>query len=181
MATGTHARIYRTKQVGVQDYPHYCVKVFRKGWMTPFNLERRAYEYILAANIEDYVPQVFGYDHRTLSIWGLQSDAQDDQEYYAIVMEWIENGEQLSYENITLSSACMLLTGLAKIHHAGILHDDTFKRNLMIVRDEDRGIWTDFSCAQRGLEVNLAEEMESAQGIILELVNRSIFWLTLAI
>jgi tRNA A-37 threonylcarbamoyl transferase component Bud32 len=171
MAAGTHARIYRTKQVGIYNSPYFCIKLFRRGWMTPFNLERTAYEYIQAAQIEDYVPQVFGYDSRTLSSWGLPYNPEDDKPYYALVMEWIENAEQMSAENITIDSACTLLTGLGKIHAAGVLHNDTFKRNLLVVREEENGIWTDFSCAQMGVETNFGEEMESAQGIILEMVS----------
>jgi RIO-like serine/threonine protein kinase len=179
IASGTHARIYRAKQAGVDNSPYYCVKLFRRGWMTPFNLEKTAYEYLQAAKIENYIPLVHGYDHRTLSEWGLPFGTDDDQLYYAIVMEWIENGEQLSPENITLSSACMLLTGLEKVHAAGVLHWDTYKRNLMVVSDTSRGVWIDFSCALIGQDRYHAQEMASAQALILEMVSPSLnAWLT---
>jgi hypothetical protein len=139
--------------------------------MTPFNLESTAYEHFQAANIEQYIPLVYGFDYRTLATWGLPSDPNDDQVYYAIVMEWIEKAETLSVENITLEIACMLLTGLAKIHKAGILHWDAYKRNMLVVRDAERGIWTDFSCSLIGEDVYHEQEMKSVQAMILELVS----------
>ena len=33
-----------------------CLKVFRKGLMTPYNLEKTAYEYLRHASIDYYVP-----------------------------------------------------------------------------------------------------------------------------
>jgi hypothetical protein len=170
IAKGTHAHIYRTKQVGLEDSPPYlCVKLFRKGWMTPFNLEKTAYEYLDAAHLERYIPFVFGYDSRTLSQWGLPNvDANDKDLYYAIVMEWIEDAEELSAENITLDSATMILTGLHKIHGAGVLHWDTYKRNMLVVPSENKGLWTDFSCALMGHEASHGQEMESVQWVVLE-------------
>jgi hypothetical protein len=173
MAVGTHARIYRTRERGDPDSPFYCIKLFRRGWMTPFNLERTAYEHIQAARIDGYIPEVFGYDYRTLPNWGLPFGTEDDQLYYAIVMEWVEGAEQVSPDNISVPSACMLLNGLGKIHGAGVLHNDTFKRNLMVVPDKDRGVWTDFSCAHMGEETHFGGEMMCAQGIICTMVSGS--------
>jgi len=59
---------------------------------------------------------------------------------------------------------------LGMIHKTGILHNDTYKRNLLVVRNEPKGIWTDFSCSQMGAEGDFGEELESAQGIILEML-----------
>jgi serine/threonine protein kinase len=172
MAKGTHSRIYRTKQVGAEDSPFFCVKIFRRGWMTPFNLERAAYEHLQAAKIEGYIPHVYGFDSRTLSTWGISAKSEDDELHYAIVMEWIENGEQVSSENISISSAAMLIAGLEKVHKVGVLHNDIYKRNILVVRDEDRGVWTDFSCAySKGQEDYLGQEMSSARGIVLEMVR----------
>jgi tRNA A-37 threonylcarbamoyl transferase component Bud32 len=170
---GTHATIYQAKEL--EEGALYCVKLFRKRWMTPFNLEKTAYEYMQAAKIERYIPHVYGYGFRTLSEWGIDIPGLDilgDEEvYYGIVMEWITDGEQLSVNNINIDYACSLLKGLAKIHEAGVLHYDTFRRNLMIVPGTRRALWIDFSCAHMNEEYVLAQEIGLAAGVILDLVS----------
>lgn len=138
--------------------------------MTPFNLEKTAYEFLQSANVKDCIPQVYGYAFRTLHNWGFPFDTEDEEVYYGIVMEWLENAEQLSAENITLHYACALLEGLAKIHEAGVLHYDLYSRNMMVIPGTRRALWIDFSCAHMNEEYALPEEMTAATGVILELV-----------
>jgi predicted Ser/Thr protein kinase len=170
---GTHATIYQAKEL--DEGALYCMKLFRKHWMTPFNLEKTAYEYLQAAKIEQYIPHVYGYGVRNLSEWGIDIpglNVQDDDEvYYGIVMEWIMDGEQLSVENINIDYACTLLKGIAKIHEAGVLHYDTFRRNLIVVPGTRRALWIDFSCAHMNEEYVLAQEIGLAAGVIINLVS----------
>jgi predicted Ser/Thr protein kinase len=139
--------------------------------MTPFNLEKTAYEYLRAAEVEGCIPHVYGYGCRTLSAWGLPSTPDRDGLYNAIVMEWIENAEQLSANNVNLDNACRLLKGLSKIHEAGVLHYDTFRRNLLVVPGTNRVLWIDFSCAHINEEKSHPVEMQGAAGVILEVVR----------
>jgi predicted Ser/Thr protein kinase len=168
IAEGTHAIIYKAKDI--QWGGSYCLKVFRSGWMTPFNLERTAYEYLKAAQIVEFIPHVYGYGQRTLPDWGLQVD--DDSLYYAIVMEWLGNMRQLSPETVNIQTACNLLEGLSKIHKAGVLHDDSFRRNMMVMPGPSgkRAVWIDFSCAHVTRQSEQAQEFVLAAGTILEAV-----------
>jgi predicted Ser/Thr protein kinase len=139
--------------------------------MTPFNLEKTAYEYIQAFKVDEFVPRVYGWSVRTLLQWGIDAPSCDDEVYYGIIMEWITGGEQLSVENINIDYACSLLEGLAKIHEAGVLHYDTFRRNLMVVPGTRKAYWIDFSCAHMNEEYVLAQEIGLAAGVIINLVS----------
>ena len=138
--------------------------------MTPFNLEKTAYEYLQHGNVTKYIPYVYGYGFRTRSAWGLPGFDDDDDIYYAIVMDWLEGAEQLSVENITHEYACELLEGLSVIHGAGVLHADLFRRNMMIFPNTNDVAWIDFSCSHVKDYSVLPQEMGFATGIILELV-----------
>jgi len=166
VAEGTHAIVYRAKETEFGEY--YCMKLFRSGWMTPFNLEKTAYELLQDANIVGYIPHVYGYGYRTLSDWGIPSS--EDDIYYGFVMEWLGKAEKVSAENITLDSAAMLLEGLADIHRAGVLHNDMYRRNIMVIPGEERGVWIDFSCAHTDEENMHRQEMNICGGIVLGLV-----------
>lgn len=173
MSQGTHALIYRTKGWEDEVTSPYCVKLFKKGWMTPFNLELNAYECLLHADqVHKYIPHVYGYGERTLSQWGVPTELPNDKDlYYGIVMEWVENAEQLSTKNVTVGLASNLLTGLSKIHEAGVLHYDEYPRNMLVVPEIKRSLWIDFSCARMNEDKYLAQEMDIAARIILDKVN----------
>lgn len=139
--------------------------------MTPFNLETTAYAILEAAGIEEYIPYVHGWAKRSPVGWGLSSiDGDAEGEYYGILMEWLEGAEQLSIKNVTIDNAITLTNGLSKIHEAGILHFDTFERNMLVIPGTIRGIWIDFSCAQVGNERYHEQEMYSGGAIPIELV-----------
>jgi predicted Ser/Thr protein kinase len=148
----------------------YCVKIFKKGWSTPFNLEKTAYAYLKKAKLEEYVPDVYGFDRRTLSAWGLRGLDHDTTKYDGIVMEWIENSEAVSPENITFGHAWLLLEGLRKIHAAGIVHNDPYRRNVLVIPGTETAKWIDFSCAHVTRGPHMADEMRSATSMILECV-----------
>lgn len=140
--------------------------------MEPFQRELHAYERLLDLDgIEYFIPRVFGYGQRTLSEWGFDRSPTDEEIYYAIVMEWIENGKQVSAANVSVPNACVLLAGLSKIHQAGVLHGDIFRRNTLVVPGTDTAVWIDFSCSRLDQERYLAQELEAAAGMILWKVN----------
>jgi hypothetical protein len=140
--------------------------------MTPFNLECTAYAYMIEAGIEDYIPEVYGWGKRSVSGWGLE-DIEGDKhgEYYGILMEWLEGAEQISIKNVTMENAIGLANGLLKIHGAGVLHFDTFVRNMMVFPNSKRAAWVDFSCAQIGVTEKIQkQEMYSGGLVPVELV-----------
>jgi hypothetical protein len=169
VSDGTHAEIYRVRDV--DSNKTYCVKMFKQGWMTPFNLEIRAYEALRHAKVEDFIPFVYGWDARTLSEWGFPNSDDDELDlYYGIVMEWLEGAEIVSAENITYLNACGLLLGLSRIHRAGVLHYDLERRNIMVIPGTNRGIWIDFSCSQLNSTYAQPQEMTTAIAILLKAV-----------
>jgi len=169
ISEGTHAEIYRVRdaETGVP----FCMKLFRQGWVTPFNLEKRAYEYLQHAEVEGCIPKVYGYGYRTLLEWGLAKAKNDSAKYNAIVMEWLEDAEQLSAENITVSSAIQLIEGLYRIHEAGLTHYDIYRRNMLVLPKENRGVWIDFSCAHINEKAINAQELRSAISSIMQTVH----------
>jgi serine/threonine protein kinase len=141
--------------------------------MTPYNREATAYAYLLHADVRSYIPKVYGTAKRTVSGWGLDHiDGDNEGEYYGILMEWIEGSEQLTEANITIDLAVCLVNGLARIHEAGVLHDDTYERNILVVPGTSRGVWIDFSCSQVELvDEYLNEEMYIGGAIPIEIVG----------
>ena len=115
--------------------------------MTPYNLETNAYAFLSHAGVEYFIPQVYGVAKRTLSGWGILTDTSET-EYYGILMEWIDGAERLNSQNITIDHTITLVRGLSKIHDAGVLHFDTFERNILVIPGSRRAVWIDFSCAQ---------------------------------
>jgi hypothetical protein len=178
VSKGTHALIYRAK--GVPDPPitnpppYFCLKLFRKDWNTPANLELNAYELILQhRDAHRYVPKFYGYSVRNLSDWGVPGTYDSDeanQLFTGIVIEWIENAEQLSTENVTARLASRLVAGLSRIHDAGVLHYDAYRRNQLVVPSTGRAVWIDFSCAHFNDEDIMYKEFERISGVIIERV-----------
>ena len=159
---GTHAFIYKVDVTyDTTVIETCCLKIFRKGMMTPYNLEITAYEYLRHAGVEYYIPQVYGCGHRTVSSWGLEEIEGDRVgTYYGILMEWLEGAEQVSEENITLEQTLSLVVGLLKIHDAGVLHADICQENIVVIPRTSRGVWLDFSCAKVGHEYYHKQELE---------------------
>jgi hypothetical protein len=168
VSEGTHAQICRVKES--MSGMVCCIKVFQAGWMTPFNLEKAAYEVFLAADIRDCIPKVYAWGCRRMSEWGLPNRQEETEECYAIIMEWLEGAEQVNPENLTFDHACALLSGLVEIHAAGVLHYDLHRRNMMVIPGSKRAVWIDFSCAHLNEEYGLPQEMNIVRGIVMQTV-----------
>jgi len=152
-----------------------CLKVFLKDWTTPYNLEITAYAYLRHAGLKYFIPKVLARGQRTVSGWGLEDvDGETEGGFYGILMEWIDGSEMLSDENVTLEHAQCLVRGLMKIHEAGVLHNDAFPKNMLVVPGTGRAVWVDFSCAKIGLPDEFEYEMRVGGLIPIQLV----FWLT---
>ena len=176
IAEGTHSFIFKCiAQDGSQSNTR-CLKLFREGWMTPYNLETTAYAYLVHARVEYYIPKVYGVGLRSVSGWGLADIwGESEDQYYGILMEWLEGAQQLSEDNVTIDHAICLAIGLSKIHDAGVLHWDTFPRNILVIPGSKRGVWIDFSCAQIGEERVHDKEMYIGGGLAIEMVNHPRF------
>lgn len=155
------------KVVAQRDTKPYirCLKLFRKGWDTPYFLETTAYAYLRLARVEDFVPKFYGYDSRTPSQWGLDTIfGEKDGMFYGILLEWLEGAERLSSQNMTLDNVVDFIRGLAQIHNAGILHNDIFERNMLVIPATKRAVWVDFSCSKMGAEDYHDQETEAMAG-----------------
>jgi predicted Ser/Thr protein kinase len=173
---GTHAFIYKVRVTIDSNESILCIKVFREGWMSPYNREITAYAYLLHAEIEGFIPKVYGKGKRTVTGWGLDNINGDKVgEYYGILMEWIEGSEPISYANVTIDNVVSLTNGLYRIHEAGVLHDDPYPRNMLVVPGTSRGVWIDFSCSQVNVDEFLEQEMRGGGSVPAEMVRASFF------
>lgn len=166
---GTHSEIYRATEV--ESGVVCCIKIFRPEWMIPFNLEKAAYEALQRNKIEKYVPHVYAYSYGKLSDLGFPNSLDDEELYYILIIEWLKGAERVSAENITLLTASRLVKGLSLIHHSGILYNDLYLRNIIVIPETERGIWIDFSCAHMDEEYGQHQEMITAVATILEIVK----------
>jgi hypothetical protein len=168
VSEGTHAQIYRAKE---SMYGMVCcIKVFQAGWMTPFNLEKAAYEAFLAAGIRDCIPKVYAWGYRTMSEWDIPNRQGETEERYGIVMEWLKRAEQVNPENLTFDHASALLSGLGEIHAAGVVHYDLDHRNMIVIPGSKWAVWIDFSSSHLNEEYGLPQAMNIAQGIVMQTV-----------
>ena len=162
---GIHSEVYRATELDSGD--QYCIKVYKPGDMLPFEQEKAAYELLARVNVGDHIPKIFGYWRGKLADLGFPNIQDDEQEYYVLVMEWPEGAEELSSENITIESTADLIRGLVLIHRAGILYNDLYRRNMMIMSAAERGVWVDFTCAHLYIHTQV-QEFTNAMWIILE-------------
>lgn len=95
----------------------------------------------------------------------------------AVLLEDINNMHQLDLSTFSESRLAQMRCILRDIHEAGVLHDDTDPRNMMVCPgchgNPDRVLWIDFDSAQLLPEDNLSPRQqmwlqeESELGIIL--------------
>ena len=150
-----------------------CLKIYQKDWDTPYMLETNAYAYLRRAGVKEYVPKFYGYDQRTPAQWGLPSImGHTDGEFYGILLEQLEGAIQLSEKNVTLDNVVDFIAGVARIHSAGILHNDIFDRNMLYIPEAKRSVWIDFSCAQIGYDEDYYDqELQGVAGFSIEYVR----------
>ena len=148
VADGAHAIVYkvtaRNERFGT--CMPACLKLFREDCISEYNHETTAYALLRRAGVNYYIPTIYGVGRRTPAGWGIDTDTSET-EYYGILMEWLEGAERLNSQNITMDHAVTLVMGLTKIHDAGVLHFDTFDRNILVIPGSQRAVWIDFSCA----------------------------------
>jgi len=75
----------------------------------------------------------------------------------AVVLEYIEEVEPPTEENMSPAMAEEILRGLRLIHNAHVLHHDTELRNILISPRTGKAVWIDFSNADVGMELFQAE------------------------
>ena len=86
-------------------------------------------------------------------------------------MEWLDKAEQVSEKNLTIDQAVCLIVGMSKIHDAGVLHDDAYPNNAVVIPGTTRGIWLDFFRAKLGAEDYYDNEMTVAGVFPIQLVS----------
>ena len=173
ISEGAHAFIYKVLATSRNEQNIRCLKIFRKGWDSPYLLETTAYAYLRQAGVESFVPEFFGWALRTQSDWGLPCVPDEGEgQYYGILIEWVEGAEPLSEKNINSGLAVNFIRGLNRIHSAGVLHNDTFIRNMLVVPSTKRSVWIDFSCAKIGMDEDYQDqEMWGAAGTVVRMVS----------
>ncbi|KAJ0413121.1 hypothetical protein BJY00DRAFT_306542 [Aspergillus carlsbadensis] len=96
---------------------------------------------------------------------------QDEYAPKAILLEYIADMEAIHWTNYTAAKRDNFIRGLEEIHAAGVIHDDVYPRNLMVVKgDAERAIWIDFDRAQTWDEDNLSDRQKGWLDFERELV-----------
>jgi predicted Ser/Thr protein kinase len=171
IAEGTHAVIYKVTVRKDKRKATRCLKIYHQGWDTPYYLETTAYAYLRRAQVEEFVPKFYGYDFRKPSNWGLQAaTAEDEEPLYGILLEWLDGAKQLSEQNMDSAVVIDFMRGLTQIHNAGILHNDIFECNMLVLPSK-RSVWIDFSCAKMGREDIHDQEALALAGFAIETVR----------
>jgi serine/threonine protein kinase len=151
ITSGTHANIYKVEVPNQEtgETAVLCLKLFKPDSMVPHDLEIKAYEWLAHNGVYHWIPEVFGTAVRTPAQWGLDNvDGDEESEYHGILMEWIEGGEWLAEDNLSVDHVVSFIRGLVRIHDAGVVHCDAENQNMLVVPGSNRAVWIDFSCAQ---------------------------------
>ena len=100
-----------------------------------------------------------------------------------MLIEYVPRVQCLAWSNYSEAGAVQLLKDLRTIHAAGVVHDDTMPRNMMLRTGAGRlCVWIDFdraaTCAEDGSATEREQcwmriEMRYVQGILEDLVGRS--------
>ena len=163
VSSGLHAFVYKVEAVDAQGGRLVCcLKLFKKEWTSAYDTEAAAYEYLLHNEVEFWIPDIIGTAQRNVSGWGLDNlDGDREGNYYGLLMEWIEGGERLTPENVRADHIVSFVRGLVRIHEAGVLHNDTWARNMLVVPGSNRAVWIDFGSATLDpTEEQMKQEME---------------------
>ncbi|KAJ6037308.1 serine/threonine protein kinase [Penicillium herquei] len=147
----------------VLDRQRFLLKVFHDNGdpgythggrdLNPFRCERNAYENLIAYGVCDtgFVPKYYGYiDQLDPQAFypALQDFVSDEFNPKAILIEFFPDSEIIDCENYSKSLFSQAIEGIKEIHKAGVLHDDIYPKNLLLVRGTpDRLVWIDFDLA----------------------------------
>ncbi|ATY60362.1 kinase-like domain [Cordyceps militaris] len=119
-----------------------------------FLRESRAYRLLKEKGFceRGVVPDFYGtIENIDVALWPDLSHLKDDVfPPDAVLLEYIPNLERIGPENFLDDNIKRLSQTLQEFHEMGLLHGDTFPRNMMVVRQQprDRVLWIDFDCAQ---------------------------------
>ncbi|KAJ5108496.1 hypothetical protein N7456_005171 [Penicillium angulare] len=118
-----------------------------------FRCEPNAYEKLLASGVCDsgFVPKFYGcldeLDPAAFSP-ALRGFAHDKFKPKGILLEYLPNSEDLNCVNFSDTLFPQAIEGMQAIHRAGIHHQDTYPRNILLVRGSpDKLVWIDFDVA----------------------------------
>ena len=119
-----------------------------------FICESTAYRRLKAKGLRDdgYIPHFFGIIRQIRpKSWQPHLDMfiGDKLLPNAILIEYIPHMQMINLSTFTPSRMSKLVDILEKIHAAGVLHNDPYPRNMMVVPgNPDRVLWIDFDRAQ---------------------------------
>ncbi|KIP05252.1 hypothetical protein PHLGIDRAFT_36520 [Phlebiopsis gigantea 11061_1 CR5-6] len=121
-----------------------------------FEREKEAYAHLLHHGVcqKGVVPNCFGWtrltaDHLTCiqnfaGLDGVATTLEDDERPpTGILLEYLEDAERVSLENVTEEVAEKALRGLCDVHAAYVSHGDVHRRNVLVLPD-GRVAWIDF-------------------------------------
>ncbi|KIP05260.1 hypothetical protein PHLGIDRAFT_162018 [Phlebiopsis gigantea 11061_1 CR5-6] len=150
-------KVFRDQEVSMVGYrkpeerPPHPLKRFRR--------EKEAYEHLLHSGAceKGLVPQCFGWlelteeDRDTLLMlpdvpeeW--RHIHRDDGLPKALLLEFFDDAEPLTIDNITLKIADSAVRALYHIHASYVLHNDIHGRNVLVLPGQ-RVVWIDFDSA----------------------------------
>ncbi|KAL3451373.1 hypothetical protein BJX65DRAFT_293393 [Aspergillus insuetus] len=86
---------------------------------------------------------------------------EDEYPPKAILLEYIPDMEAMHWTNYTDAKRDNFIRGLEEIHAAGVIHDDLYPRNMMVINgDSAKAIWIDFDRAQTWDQDNLTDKQK---------------------
>ncbi|KAL3478680.1 hypothetical protein BJX99DRAFT_224143 [Aspergillus californicus] len=80
----------------------------------------------------------------------LQQFAKDKLQPSAILLEYLPNAERLNCVKYSEALYPQAVEGMKEIHKAGVVHEDIYPKNLLLVRgdgESDKLVWIDFDVA----------------------------------
>ncbi|OQD72918.1 hypothetical protein PENDEC_c018G03957 [Penicillium decumbens] len=145
------------------DGQKYALKVFRDNGdpgyaengrdLNRYRCESNAYEKLLASGVceSGSVPKFYGCIDRVDPAAfrrALRHYSRDKFHPRAILLEYLPNAESLNCVNYSDALYPQAIKGMKEIHRAGVLHEDIYPKNLLLVRgNPDRLVWIDFDVA----------------------------------